>query len=247
MIVSAIQSSYLPWRGYFDIIAASDLFIFYDGVPYSRGTWRNRNRFLGANGAYWLTVPVQAPAGTLIRDVRVDGSAWAARHARALEQSYAGAPYWREFGPELCAAYREWSMYRTGSFLYSVDRVIIEWAVRVMGIRSKLTDDERFGDLGDLRGTARLLEVLRRAGATTYISGPAGMNYFSREDFDRAGIELVIWDYSKLPPYPQRWAERLGVPFLGEVSVIDLLANVGPANARGFLTADAWRRERGLV
>ena len=58
--VAIIQSNYIPWRGYFDLIDDVDVFIFYDDVQYTKNDWRNRNRIKTPQGPPWLTVPVGA-------------------------------------------------------------------------------------------------------------------------------------------------------------------------------------------
>ena len=54
----ALQPSFLPWRGYFDLIKKSDKFIFYDHVQYDKNGWRNRNRIIINNKIKWLTIPI---------------------------------------------------------------------------------------------------------------------------------------------------------------------------------------------
>jgi hypothetical protein len=67
--VGAIQSAYIPWRGYFDFIASVDLFVIYDDVPYSKNSWRNRNRIKTPRGMEWLTVPVHGRLNDRIDEV----------------------------------------------------------------------------------------------------------------------------------------------------------------------------------
>lgn len=72
-----VQPSYIPWRGYFDLIRRADVFVFYDDVQYDKGGWRNRNRVKTPRGSAWLTIPVykrgtfsQATPINQIRNVR---------------------------------------------------------------------------------------------------------------------------------------------------------------------------------
>ena len=60
MKAAVIQSNYMPWRGYFDIMHDADVFVFYDDVQYTVNDWRNRNRVKTANGVVWLTIPVES-------------------------------------------------------------------------------------------------------------------------------------------------------------------------------------------
>jgi hypothetical protein len=52
--VAILQSNYIPWKGYFDIIGMVDSFILFDDVQYTRRDWRNRNRIKTPRGSEWL-------------------------------------------------------------------------------------------------------------------------------------------------------------------------------------------------
>ena len=73
--VAVIQSSYLPWKGYFDIINDVDEFIFYDDVQFTRQDWRSRNRIATSNGPLWLSIPTGTALERRICDVRLEDSA----------------------------------------------------------------------------------------------------------------------------------------------------------------------------
>jgi len=96
--VAILQSNYIPWKGYFDLIAAVDEFILYDDVQYTRRNWRNRNRIKTPRGVQWLTVPVQVKGKyhQKIREAGIDGASWAAAHWKTLERNYRRAPCFSE-------------------------------------------------------------------------------------------------------------------------------------------------------
>ena len=56
------QSNYIPWKGYFDMIASVDIFVVYDEVQYTKNDWRNRNLIKTKNGLQWLTIAVKQEA-----------------------------------------------------------------------------------------------------------------------------------------------------------------------------------------
>ena len=58
--VAIVQSNYIPWKGYFDMINSVDEFILLDEVQFTRRDWRNRNRIKTPAGPVWLTIPVRA-------------------------------------------------------------------------------------------------------------------------------------------------------------------------------------------
>ena len=57
--VAILQSNYIPWKGYFDIIASVDEFIIFDDMQYTKRDWRNRNKIKTPQGLQWLTIPVK--------------------------------------------------------------------------------------------------------------------------------------------------------------------------------------------
>ena len=80
--VAIVQSNYIPWKGYFDLIRLSDEFILYDDVQYTRRDWRNRNRVKTPQGLQWLTIPVEVKGKyhQRIRDTRISDSGWGSQH-----------------------------------------------------------------------------------------------------------------------------------------------------------------------
>src|SRR4029079_10372519 len=91
--VAVLQSNYLPWKGYFDIIHDADLFIFYDDVQYTKNDWRNRNRIKAPGGTAWLTVPVGQALDRRICDVEIREHHWQLKHWRTLQQCYGQSPH----------------------------------------------------------------------------------------------------------------------------------------------------------
>ena len=95
--IAIVQSSYIPWKGYFDLIAAVDEFVLLDDVQYTKRDWRNRNRIKSSSGPVWLTIPVVVSGRFEQRvcDVLVSDGRWNEKHWRSIRASYARAPYFR--------------------------------------------------------------------------------------------------------------------------------------------------------
>ena len=217
--LAVIQSNYIPWKGYFDIIHDVDEFIFHDDLQYTKLDWRNRNKILTPQGEVWLSVPVGANEHRLIVDVRINDSAWQRKHFKTLEMAYHKAPFWKRYEEFLRSVYLE----RQWTYLYELNRFLIEHISRdFLGITTKFTDSRDYPTHGVKH--EKLLSLVKAAQADVYISGPAAKNYIVAEDYARAGIELVWKDYSNYPEYPQR-----GKNFTHYVSILDLLFNVGNA------------------
>nr|MCU0390445.1 WbqC family protein [Thermoflexibacter sp.] len=97
MKVAVLQSNYLPWKGYFDIIGSVDAFIFYDEVQYTKNDWRNRNKLYGANGEFWLTIPIDKNAvKQKISEVKIGNSTWQSQHFKSIYLTYKRAPYFSQ-------------------------------------------------------------------------------------------------------------------------------------------------------
>jgi WbqC-like protein family len=223
--VAIIQSNYIPWKGYFDIINLVDEFILYDDRQYTRRDWRNRNLIKTDHGLRWLTIPVRAKGryDQRIDETMISDPAWPDRHWKALEQAYSGAPHFRTYRDAIGELYAHSGEGR----LSEVNRRFLESISRLLEIETKFTSSTDYRAEGER--TARLVSLCRQAGASEYLSGPAGRAYIEEGQFEEAGIGLTYMDYSGYPEYPQ-----LHGSFEHGVSIIDLLFNVGP-NARRFM------------
>jgi len=223
MRIAIVQSNYIPWKGYFDLIRSVDEFVLFDDVQYTRRDWRNRNRIKTAHGLAWLSIPVQATGNYLapIREIEVSDPEWAARHWKTIAGAYGKAPHFRWFADRfegLYAGCRE-------SRLSAINRRFLEAACDALDIPTRLTWSMDYEVVPGK--TERLVSLCRQAGAATYVSGPSARGYIDDAVFASAGIELVYFDYAGYPEYPQ-----LHGPFEHAVSIVDLLCHAGPESAR---------------
>jgi hypothetical protein len=216
--VVVLQSNYIPWKGYFDLIHDADKFIFYDEVQYTKNDWRNRNRICTKNGLQWLTIPVARDAvHQKISEVALPPGDWAENHWKSLLFGYKAAPHFAQLEELMRPVLTERRFGRLSELNQSLTREIS----RRLGITTKIEDSSQY-KLEDGR-VDRLLSVLKQAEATTYISGPSAKEYLvsSMPAFAAAGIEVQWKDYSGYLPYTQ-----LSKPFTHEVSILDLIANL---------------------
>jgi WbqC-like protein family len=226
--IAIVQSSYIPWKGYFDLIAMVDEFLFYDDRQYTRRDWRNRNRIKTAQGTQWLTIPVRVKGKyeQRIDETEIADDAWRRRHLQTILHAYQAAPYLQTYRPLLDELY----LGSDESRLSLVNRRFVETLCAELEIETTLGWSTDYSVDGDR--TSRLVNLCVAAGADVYLSGPSARSYIDETTFARAGIELRYMDYGDYPEYPQ-----LHPPFEHEVSVLDLLLNVGPAG-REYMKAD---------
>lgn len=215
--VAAIQSNYIPWKGYFDIINDVDLFIFYDDLQYTKNDWRNRNRIKTAHGVQWLSIPVGKRRGRLICEVQLTDHAWMQKHWTAIRQAYAKSPCFSTYSDFFETFYLGPKI----EFLSALNQTLIRMiSTELLGIQTDFKDSREYSPVGQKQ--ARLLDLLVKAGATEYVSGPAAKEYIDEAEFQARGIKLTYKDYSGYPCY-----EQLFPPFEHAVTILDVLFHCG--------------------
>lgn len=219
--VVILQSNYIPWRGYFDLIRKADHFVFYDTVQFTKNDWRNRNRIVTPTGPVWLTVPVATSGqfGQPIETVRITDVRWASRHLKTVQAALGRAPCFRsQLKPLLDVWFtRVASMDR----ISTVNRYLVSQILQVMNIRTSLHDASDLPQDGDRTG--RLVSICRALGATSYLSGPSAKSYLDEQQFAAAGIAVEWMSYPEYPAYRQ-----MDGGYEAGVSILDCLAHLPP-------------------
>ncbi len=223
--VVILQSNYLPWKGFFDLIRQADLLIFYDDTQYTKNDWRNRNRIKTPRGVTWMTIPCGPHhLGRRIDQIRPAHPKWQQSHWDILHQNYRAAPFFSLFR----SFFQEFYLGRTWDNLSELNQyLIVEIARNFLGIQTPFLQSNSLGVEGTRE--ARLVGLLQKVGATHYLSGPTGRAFLRSDPFQEAGIQLEYMDYSHYRPYRQLYP-----PFVHEVSIVDLLFNEG-ADAASYL------------
>lgn len=222
--VAIVQSNYIPWKGYFDLINSVDEFILYDDMQYTRRDWRNRNKIKTKNGIMWLTIPVQVKGKYYqkIRETIISDPQWNRTHWQSISHNYFHAKYFCEYKEIFENLYS-----CQQSMLSQINYHFITEVCKILGISTQISWSMNYKLIEGK--TERLVDLCKQAGATEYISGPAAKTYMNDELFRSEGIKLRYMDYSKYPEYNQ-----LFPPFEHGVSIIDLIFNEGE-NASKFM------------
>lgn len=216
--VAVLQSNYIPWKGYFDIIHDVDLFVFYDEVQYTKNDWRNRNKIKTANGLKWLTLPTGYDLTRKINEVEIKAEIdWQKDHYNKIRAAYKDAPFYNKYKPFLDEIYIE----RKWKYLSELNQYIIKKICSdYLGIQTSFAESTEFHSEG--ARSDKLLSLLKDIGTQIYVSGPSARNYLDEEAFASQGIQVIWKDYSGYPDYPQGYP-----PFEHGVTILDLLFNVG--------------------
>ena len=216
--VAIVQSNYIPWKGYFDLIASVDELFLYDEVQYTRRDWRNRNLLKTPQGLQWITIPVEVKGRyhASIRDIRIADPSWGRRHWATISHSYARAAHFQTYRDVFEPAFIE----ARETHLSLLNRRLLELICSQIGIKTPLRWS--WDHPSSQVRSERLIDICKSAGASVYVSGPAAKAYLDESLFAAEGIAVEWMDYSGYPEYPQ-----LNGRFEHRVTVLDLLFNAG--------------------
>ncbi|MCG2812297.1 MAG: WbqC family protein [Candidatus Aminicenantes bacterium] len=215
--VAIIQSSYIPWKGYFDIIHDVDCFIFLDDVQYTNRDWRNRNKIKTNSGERWLSIPLGNHRDRLINKVEFNDLSWREKHLKTIEQFYRTA----EFFGTYFGLIREYYYQQEWLHLYAFNQNFIKrFSSEILGLKTAFLDSAAINV--KQKKLNKIIGLVEAVNGDYYLSGPLARNYLNESEFGKRHIELCYKDYAGYPEYKQSYP-----PFSHYVSVLDLLFHVG--------------------
>jgi hypothetical protein len=212
------QPMFFPWIGMFEQIRLADIYVHYDDVQFSKGSFVNRVQIKTTQGVKWLTVPLQnVSLGQAIDEVRVNSSMhWQSQHLDILKKAYASAPYRKQMLALVESVYNH-----PAETIGALSRISIDVCCNYYG----LSTGRHFVDVRELAiggsSSQRVLDIVKALGGKQYITGLGARNYLDHQLFENAGICVEYMSYEKTP-YPQ-----LHGKFTPYVSILDLIANAG--------------------
>ena len=218
--VGIVQSNYIPWKGYFDLVNSVDEFILYDDAQYTKRDWRNRNIIKTPAGPRWLTIPVDVKGKFLqkVKEAKLADPRWGETHWKTIVASYAKAPHFRTYAPLFQPIYND----KGFQTLSEVNHRFILAINEALGIKTRITWSMDYDYTGE-DASEKLVSLCLKAGATHYLSGPAAKDYLKTELFEAESIPVVFFNYGNYPPYRQLWP-----PFDHAVTILDLIFSEGP-------------------
>lgn len=218
--IAIVQSNYIPWKGYFDLINVVDYFVLYDDVQYTRRDWRNRNKIKTASGLKWLTIPVESKNHYLskINEITIADDSWPSSHWNTIVHHYVKAPFFQQYRELFEDLYLNCQERHLSQINYRFIKAINE----MMGLKTQILRSDQFA-LPEGK-SERLLSICKALKADEYISGPAAVEYLDVDLFATEKVRVRWMDYSGYSEYPQMYP-----PFEHGVSIIDMIFNTGPA------------------
>lgn len=224
--IAILQSNYIPWKGYFDLINMVDEFILYDDVQYTKNDWRNRNKIKTSQGIKWLTIPVyQKKLEQKIKDTKINDKKWNIKHWKNISQNYVKAEYFKDFKD----MFEDLYLNCDEEYLSQINYKFIMAINQILGIKTKIRFSSEFNLKTQQGKTEKLLDICKYCNANIYISGPAAKGYFDENLANKNNIKVEWMDYSGYKEYKQLYP-----PFEHGVTILDLIFNTGP-NVKKYL------------
>ena len=229
--VALMQPAFLPWQGLFGLVGASDLFVFLDDFQFQRHSYHQRNRIRLAGGSEtWISLPVAHPRDgafpTLAEAVPQVDAKWRRRVKVTLDQTYGRAAHHAALRSEI-DAWIDAPWPSVADMTIAFIRLVARW----LGFAPQWLRSSELGATG--QRSARVLDLLHRTGARTYLCARGAYEYMVADDvFPVDDVEVVFQEFEPVP-YPQlRSAE-----FVSHLSVLDALFEVGPEQTRALVLA----------
>ncbi len=223
MKLAIMQPYFLPYIGYFQLIKAADLFVYYDDVAFIRQSWINRNRIL-LNGKEFLFTLELKGAGSFRNINMVTVGNNRQKLLKTFIQAYRKAPYFDAMLPVINSILSSTQTDLT-EYIIETHRVILDYLeVNAECVRSSLIEKSSL-----LKGQARVIDICKRLGAKEYLNSPGGRMLYSKQDFTENGINLFFLQPGELL-YTQ-----FGSDFIPWLSIIDVLMFNSAAETRKML------------
>jgi hypothetical protein len=217
--IAILQSNYIPWKGYFDLINSVDEFILYDDMQYTRRDWRNRNKIKTPTGVSWLTVPVENKGKYFqkINETVISEKKWAQKHWSSIQQNYIKSQYFKNYRN----VFEDFYLNCEEQMLSKINYQLIIIICDILKIKTKIRWSSEFDLIGDQ--TEKIVNICKQSDAEIYLSGPAAKNYFDMH-FAKKNKIIIEWiSYEGYSEYTQQFP-----PFVHEVTILDLIFNTGP-------------------
>jgi WbqC-like protein family len=213
------QPQFFPYPGFFHKLVLADVYVVMDKVQYDK-RFTNRNRIIATNGWTWLTVPINKDHKFMPNmNVEINNElSWRELHWKKIHQSYANAKYFGLYKDYLDSLYkRDWNL------LFDLDIVTIKRVINWLGLKIDIVRESELNVQG--KSTERLIRACKAVGADTYVSGGGGKNYMDEKLFEKHNIKFEYQNY-----IPIFYKQHLAKSFIPNLSILDLLVNVGPGS-----------------
>jgi len=216
--VVILQPMYFPWRGVFEQIKLTDVFVYYDDVQFPTGrTFINRVQIKTPNGFIWMNIPIVKKERTYLKinEMKVNELiSWREYHKKKFIYNYSRAPYYED-----ALALLEEVLSLPNNNLAEITINSLKVCCKFLGFRKTFIKSSTLGIDG--KGTERLVRITKYLNGDIYITGHGAKNYLDYDLFESSDIKVEFMNYKNIS-YPQLWGD-----FNPYVSILDLISNTG--------------------
>lgn len=226
--VAIMQPYFLPYIGYWQLMAYVDEFVVYDDIQFTKRGWIHRNRYLNGHKDQMFTLPLKRDSDYLDVAERRLSDSWATdknKLYRKVKMAYQKAPFFEEGAATLedCIFYDSDNLF---DFIFHSIKVVS----RRLDIGTRLIVSSELGDTTDRQGQARVLKICDLLEATEYVNPAGGRDLYDAEVFSSHGVDLRFHHIGQIC-YCQ-----FGADFIPNLSIIDVLMFNGVEEARDLLS-----------
>ena len=214
----------MPYPGFFHKVIRSDVLIVQDVTKFDE-RFSNRNKIISSTEWTWLTVPIKKNhKDYLLKDVQIfNDLKWNKVHRKKLESAYNKSNFFNKYNTDLnLILEQKWEM------LLELNMTIIKKINDWLKIKTKIIYESELGIEGE--ATNRLINICKAVNADVYLSGDMGHDYLNEELFKQNEIELRYQNYT-----PKQYNQILSREFIPNLSIIDMLSNIGHEEVRKIL------------
>lgn len=211
MTLGIMQPYFMPYIGYWQLMAAVDTYVVYDDVNYIKGGWVSRNNILLNGQKHMFTITLNgASPNKLFNEITIKDDF--KKFARLIDSAYRKAPYYAEVSTLLEKIYN-YEDKSLGAFMMNSFRVVLDY----LEIDTKLVLSSTIEKDNSLRGKEKVKHICHLLGADTYYNAIGGQELYDKDDFKVDGIDLHFVQTNEAP-YVQLTNE-----FVPGLSIIDIL------------------------
>lgn len=226
MKCAIMQPTYMPWAGYFNLIASVDTFVFLDDVQFDRRSWQSRNRIFDGGKVQWLSCAVtKASRETLIQNIHIRNEEnWQQLHYKKIHLNYKNTPFFSELMPIL-------SLLTSQKFdtLLDVNKTLISYFCQMLELDTKFTLASKLAAGG--KRSEHLLAICEKINATDYLSPNGSKDYLMQDAcFNETPIKLEFQQF-----LPATYQQYHTPNFVSHLSIIDVIANIGLAQTKQYI------------
>lgn len=220
MRLAIMQPYFLPYIGYYQLMKASDIFVYYDDVNFIKQSWINRNRIL-LNGVDHIFTLELRGASSFKKIIEVEIGNNRKKLFKTFQQAYSNAPQFNNL------EYLLFSIFN--STQNNLSRYIIETQnliTNFLGINTKFIISSEIEKNNALKGQNKVIDICHNLKATSYINSFGGQNLYSKSDFLKSGVSLVFIkpgkaEYKQFNNVFIPWLSIIDVMMFNSISEID--------------------------